>query len=90
MTAYTHHLDEDSEPFQRRTPKGLAKSGRYFRGCGKMPYASVGEAYAVAARINQRCHGRYKVRAYRCEVCHRYHLAQKKDRLKKKIGWVRA
>lgn len=84
----TYHTD-DEEPIRRRTPKPLAKKGIYLRGCGKKPYSSYAEAYAVARKINERHHGRYKVRSYRCEVCHKYHLSQKKDRLAKKIGWVR-
>lgn len=87
MTAYDHRHDDD-EPIQRRTPPKLAKRGLRLRGCGKMPYRSYAEAYAVTTKINKRCFNKYKVRAYRCPICHQYHLAQRKDRVGRKVGWV--
>ena len=48
--------------------------------CGKIGYANPTEAYKTARRMRNR-HEEGAAFAYRCTICHQWHLAQRHDRL---------
>jgi hypothetical protein len=47
--------------------------------CGKIGYRNPAEAYKTAARMRKR-HEAGAAFAYRCAICHQWHLAQRHDR----------